>query len=469
MKAHPAGILPTALMRYRKRAGFIRGLQLFRWGLVFSLPAALINGISGFTRPAPFLFLTVPAGVILFYLLSRPPDFLARLDSCSGSGGQIITWTELSADDGENPYLPLLEARVNRLLREHPPPRVFPPPRRFVPSLGVILLLLGSFLFVPGIIRQDLESSSNAGEYISRRLAEVAERDPRFTPLAEKLQEMAEEDPQEQRPVPGNRDWEELSRELTEQVRELERNRLAGLFEEEGQEKAVKLLEMARGEMNPDDIREFILELMGDPGVGDESRRSLPLDYQDYSRDTRGEEDRQSDLARNLMDRLDPENRESRRELQNLAEEMAELAGSGEAEKTGEEENLTPEETSGEREARRNGGSGEGPDDPQEGLPGETTTAAGSRKGSDITGGTDFQPYQGENPQVQLPEGPVLDQGDRGIVRLEGEEKLSLNRGYAGTANDTPVREEAASSQPVPSRYQDLVREYFTVLGTENP
>lgn len=454
------------LVPYWQRARLVRWLFLVRLFLALSLPAALINGITGFEGSSPFLFFTAPVAAFLISLFLPRQDPLLLLDKASEAEGEIITWAEASGDLLNGPYSEILSVRVSRRLENYPPQKVFPLPRFFTPSLMVLALMLSGALFLPGFILGQTGRTQERLDLLSRRFAEAAENDPRFTPLAEKFEEWEKENPPEKGSPPEKSDWEELARELTEQIRELERNRLSELFEDQGEKKAEGLDKLSRGEMDPGEIRNFILDLMSDPGLDDGVSDSLSRSYRDYSEDPREEPQRQRDLARNLMDRVDPENRENRRELRNLAEELADLSGEPDLadEVSGEKEEFQEE-----RESRRSGGAPGGEGTSEEDKTGEATTAAGSRADPKNPAAFDFTPYQGDSPEVQLPEGPILEQGDRGIIRLEGEERIRLERTAAAEDTSGPLLEEATGQKEIPLRYRELVRDYFTTIGTGTP
>jgi hypothetical protein len=453
-------------MPYLRRARLVRQLNFMRLVLLLSLPAALINGITGFEGPVPLLFFVAPVTALLISFLLPAPEPVKRLDRACCAEGEIITWTEFAGEPQKGPYGEILTARVNRRLEKNSPVKVFPLPRFFISSLFILALLLSFSLLFPGFFTARRNLIQDKLDQLDRRFAEAAENDPRFTPLAEKFKEMEKEYFPQKESSPGNKDWEELSKDLTEQIRELERNRLSELFEDQGEKKAQGLAELSRGEMEPGEIRNFILELMSDPGLDGDVSDSLARSYRDYSEDSGEEQQRQKELARNLMDQVDPENRENRRELHNLAEELGALAeGPGpEEESSGEGEEFREE-----RESRQIGGSSgtEGPSRAEE--TGEATTAAGSRADPGDTAGSDFNPHQGERPEVQLPEGPVLERGDRGIIRLEGEEKIKLERTSSAEETGAPLLEEATGQEEIPPRFRDLVRDYFITIGTGTP
>jgi len=382
-------LLKKIIRPYRKRQ-LLRALwDGVNTGLLFALAPAVLAAFRGFTPWYSLVFLICLAGGILAKM-RRNLEIYRRIDGLTGSNGELVTLSDIIQKDEPNPYLPLLFERARTRLRGNPAARCVPvySGKRLVKTI-VLLLAFWALLMLPGLIGPAEPDFYEILKESSLRLEEAAKEDSSFTPLSERLEELEEELSAEDGLEEEMKQLEELSGELTEQIRELERNSLARLFEERGKSRADAMERLSRGEMTLPETRELIMDLLSDPSVDGGTGKSIRQSFQDYSEAAEGDQNpsrqRQEKLAEDLMNKLDPEGTGLSRELKDVLAALESLAQEPDekpGEKPGQPESAQrPEESQAGRESRRTEeGSGDS-SGPQAGDSGIATTAATATAG----------------------------------------------------------------------------------------
>ncbi|MBI9107563.1 MAG: hypothetical protein JEZ04_12525 [Spirochaetales bacterium] len=460
------------LMRpYRRRHRLLTLWDGFLTGLLFSLAPALLTSVTGFTPWYSLLFVLSLGGGFLFISV-RSRELYRRIERLTGLQGEISTLADYYKREEPNPYLPLLYERVRKRLSQYPAEGCFPanPGKRLVKTI-FLSAVLWALLILPGLIGTGEADLNEVVRNSAVSLQEASEQDSRFTPLAEHLRELEKELLGEDEFPEAMKELEDLSKELTEQIRELERNSLTRLFEERGETRAEQMERLSMGDMSLPETRELIMDLLSDPSVDEETRKSIRQSFQDYSEAAEDESsssrEEQQKLAEELMSNLDPERMELVRELKDVLNDLESLTHAPEDAPENPESAGDDEISQADRESRRTGGGGADSLEPEPGSRGAPTTAAGSKPGKAGGEGSVFEPWEGDSPEVRLPEGEIRERRKQGVLRLEGSESLNLERISPQSPEGERVKEEEISIQAIPEEKRPLVRDYFTSIGSE--
>ncbi len=453
-------LLESLLRPYRRRLRLLAVWDGLLSGLLFSLMPALLSVFIGINVWIYSLFIFCLAGGLFKHL--RGLELTRSIDEVTLSGGEVITLAGYLDKGDSGPFIPLLLERVRVRLVKKPVTRCLPVNfrRRLGRSLG-LLVVLGALIFLPQVTGAKQPAPYEIVRNSASRLAKVSEKDPSFTPMAERLDELQQklsDDPLQEKEAEV---LAELSTELTGQIREIERNSLNRFFEERGTRAADSLESLSRGDLSLPETRELIMDLLESSSIDGNKGKSIRQSYQDFTDPSDGPR-----LAEDLMDDLDPGSAELVSELKDVLHDLesltGETGGSGEdAETAG-----TPEDERGGRESRRTGDEG-GESAPSGEAGGEAAmTAAGSSPGA-ADEAADFEPWEGESPEARLPEGEIRQTKKQGILRLEGDEDFNLERISPDYNAGERVAEEEIPVMTIPENNTRLVRDYFTSIGAE--
>ena len=449
------------LSPYKKRRRLITLFDIIVVLSFISVIPALLSGLTGFRIAHIPVYIAAAVLSSLIVVLKQDRDDVLWLDNLTECGGALITYADLCEKEPDNPYLPLMEERLDLVFSAKPPQLCLPSDyvRKAAKAFaGIILVLLA--LFIPGIKASGENDPAVIMRDAASELSRAADKEPELTRLTDKLSSLAREH-EEQKPLDEEEKESigEIAEELKSRIKDLERNSLSELFENNADEFADRYDSLASGEMDLPESREFILDLLSNVERGSPGEQKMMDAFKDFSEKTKDrkkpEPEDQNKLAERLLEAADPEAAELKDSIGRAVEALEKLKDSESAAAPGNFQGTSGEKAAGEAasDAVKNG---------------EKAEAAGNMPASETAGPSPFVPYEGESPRVKLPEGVNIAKGDRGIIRLEGEEKFSLERIQTGAASgeeELSLLEEATRAEGLPDDYNEIIKNYFISIG----
>ena len=259
----------------------------------------------------PVVIVPAAAGVIRFLQRKTDTRLMLEIDADLSLRQGLVTLLELGGNGGrENPYFPVICRETAGKLRSADAKSRYPLERGkpFVRAMVLLLLFLGAgtvslltadprtrLTAIPGAIL------SEAG----KRLAAREEESGNLSVLGEELERLGEEMEGGRIDVLQAREKiEELSEEVSRQIKDLKRNDLSSMLEEKRitPDQAEMLSRMLDEELTPDEVRELVLELTSEGETGLRDREAMQKSFEDFMDNP--QEGSQSLLAEDLMDRL---------------------------------------------------------------------------------------------------------------------------------------------------------------------
>lgn len=407
---------------------------------LYSSLVSLISVVPASTGLLPWwtgiLILIVPSFSVSLFFLLWPVDiikFCADLDEAIFRDQTLIVWYEMILiEDSENLYYNILRERVLNSISRIKPKTVYPIRLNKSVVPAIIFTFFSVLSASYSYLYHSLPDYKLAADYLgeaAKRLAVKEDPDNTFRSVIDKMNQLEEKLEEEKgSSYEIEKAIEDLTEEITKQLSALRRDALSSLIKEKtiDSERGNNFKRFLEEDLSMDESREFVLDLLKDDNVSGNQKRYIQKSYEDYSSDPDNPDS--TELAEDLIDSFTPKSGEmaeaierAKESLNKALEKLNSYGGNSSIPAVGSEENKS-------------------------------------------AGGDDFIPSELNGIQAGLPEGELIIDSDTGILRIEGDEELGLER-IEGIYDDTPFEEGLIRNYKIPSDMRELVKKYFTLIG----
>jgi hypothetical protein len=446
----------------------------------FSIPAYYISFVLSIFLTLLSLFVVFPwwLGLIILpclpiltylFILFRPVklfEFTSKLDDdLSANQTLIVLYEMILKGNTENLYYNILKDRIFNTFKTITPKSIYKTriSRKFLTAASLVSLafmfsIYAGFFHLPEKYELVSDNIAEAAKLIAVR-EDLEEKFSTEIDRMYQLKDKLDNDKESSKVIEET--LGDLHREITEQLSSLRRESLSSLIEEKkiNPELGKNLNKLLEEKMSLDDSREFILDLLSDDSISPNQRSYIQKSYEDFS--TNQEDGKSSDLAEALIDELD----------QDISDKTDAIEGAIDSINEALEQLKSMPKTDIEK-AEANGQTGnvaaydKENRDVRDGIDTDNNSSSispGSEKNTaNMT--DDFKPFETNDIQAHLPEGQIIIDGDTGILRLESDEELQLER-IEGIYTTASFEEGIIRNYAIPENMKYLVKEYFTILG----
>ena len=415
-----------------------------------------------------FSILLLPPSFVFIFILLRPVNiikFCADLDEALFKDQSLVVLHELMlSGDYKNIYYNILKNRVFETVSRIEPKSIYPLPfdKTVIITFTVIIFaVLVSLYFYIDRPLPDYKLAADHLQQAARRLAVREDPEETFSTAIDKMNQLEEKlDEKKESSYEIEKAIEDLTREITEQLLSLRRDTLTSLIEEKtiDSERGDNLNRLLEDKLSIDESREFVIDLLTDDSLSENQRSYIQKSYEEYSSDSDSPDS--SELAEDIIDSFAPETGEIAEAAEEAKQSLTEAL-----EKLRSPDGIDMESGDDKSESGLAGQQGAGTGDGHElDQNGNSASASGGSDENISSGGDDFTLSELNGIQASLPEGELIIDSDKGILRLEGDEELRLER-IEGVFDSTAFDEGLIRNYEIPVDMRVLVKKYFILIG----
>jgi hypothetical protein len=437
----------------------------FLFSIVFSL-LALLGYLHWYLGLVVLLF---PLIILILSILFKQVnllEFTQELDQDISAKQTLSVFYEMIVSKNtDNMYYNILKDRIFLTFSQVKPESVYNislDTKSKLALFTIIPALLFSIYAFTNRIPLEYELATLDVQEAAVQLAVREDLEEMFSTEIDRLHQLEENMNEEKENTPLIEDSiNNLTMEITKQLSALRRDSLTALIEEKKIDPShgLNLDKLMDNKFTPDESRDFILDLLSDENISKNQRSSIQKSYEDFVSDP--ENKNTESLAEDLLDSFDPKTGEKAEALENAVSSLKDALDKLNSSQEKENENNMASSQSG-RKSQQQGPGIDGMEDSDSDNGASNPTAGTEDNKSDNQ--DSFNPLESSGIEAHLPEGQIIIDSDKGILRMEADEELILERSKS-IYNTTPFEEGIIRGYDIPDNMKKIVKEYFTLIG----
>jgi len=416
------------------------------------------------------LLLLFPVVIVFIYIFFKPVEldkYIIELDDDILADQSLVSFYELIISNNFNHlYYKILKDRIMNMFNSIESRSIYFVQLTNKVKISIVLIFVVFIFSFYAAVFQPLTGAVLAFEDIQDAAKYLAVREDlkeTFSAEINRMRELEKElEEGNERSGEIEDSIENLKNEIANQISALRRDSLSSLIEEKKitPDLGLNLYKLLDEGLTLEDSRELVLDLLSDESITKKQRNYIQKSYEDYSSNSETENPKK--LGEDIIDSLSPELNEKVEAMEDAVSFL--------------DNALEKLQDSSESDVLADGGTPAAPSESskQQGQNGDSIDQMDMDKNTYLRGSgkdknksnkqDDFIPHDNPELKAQFPEGQIIIEGNTGILRLQADEELQLER-IAGIYDSTPFEEGVIRDYDIPETMKNFVKEYFLTIG----